>query len=433
MANFRSNVFWRLDRLKGSPIRKHYDEVKFIIENPGSQKAEDIRGKHLQGLLQHATLNVENYKSYNSKSLNDFPVINKSIVLNNFDAFKSNSFEREKKFSITTGGSTGIPFKLWHDHNKKDRNTADTILFSELANYELGSQLVYLKLWAKKHQKSAFTLFAQNVLPHDVMDVAPDHLDHLIKAIKNSNDTKTIMGYSSFLEQMNSYVENKSIDMTKTHVRSIISIAEALDEESKKGLAKQFDTEVYSRYSNQENGILAQQTMHSPNSYILNDASFKIELLNPDNNNAAEEGSWGRIVITDLFNYVMPLIRYDTGDLGIVEKTSEGRLQMKNVLGRKFDMIYDTKGQLIIPHSFYQIFDYSECKQFQFVQDDATLYKFIINGKPDATDEEGARKHYRKLLGQDAEINFEYVDEIPQLSSGKRQKVASNYKPKTTN
>jgi phenylacetate-CoA ligase len=34
----------------------------------------------------------------------------------------------------------------------------------------------------------------------------------------------------------------------------------------------------------------------------------------------------------------------------------------------------------------------------------------------------------KKLLGEDAEIHFEYVDEIPLLSSGKRKKVANEFR-----
>ena len=71
-----------------------------------------------------------------------------------------------------------------------------------------------------------------------------------------------------------------------------------------------------------ENGILAQQKTASENEFIINWASYHIEILNIDTNELAPNGTVGRIVVTDFFNYAMPLIRYDTGDLGVIDNQS---------------------------------------------------------------------------------------------------------------
>ena len=124
----------------------------------------------------------------------------------------------------------------------------------------------------------------------------------------------------------------------------------------------------------------------------------------------------------------MPIIRYDTGDLAIAADYSDGNYKFSEVLGRKFDMIYNTKGELVIPHTFLNIEDYSECKQFQFIQVGEKEYKFKINGDYGKTDEKATWEYFKDLLGEDATLNFEYVEEIPILSSGKHQKVISRYK-----
>ena len=51
---FRKRAFWGLDFLKGSPVRKHYNEVKFIMENFNSNKANTLRSNHLKNILKHA-------------------------------------------------------------------------------------------------------------------------------------------------------------------------------------------------------------------------------------------------------------------------------------------------------------------------------------------------------------------------------------------
>ena len=61
-------------------------------------------------------------------------------------------------------------------------------------------------------------------------------------------------------------------------------------------------------------------------------------------------GQRGRIVITDLYNYATPLIRYDTGDVGIMHLDENNHPYFSQVLGRKLDLIYDTKGNLVPEH-----------------------------------------------------------------------------------
>ena len=368
------------------------------------------------------------YKPYSSfNNLEDFPVINKTIVVEDFENFRSTSFLDKKNYMASTGGSTGIPFKIWHNKNKRNRNTADTIYFSELAEYELGRKLVYMRLWVEKYGKNRFTAIAQNIFKHDVMNSSIEEIENLLTEITKSRSAKTLLGYSSFLEHMCAYLKQADFDLSNANVTSIISIAEYLDDQTRKNLINYFNCSVYSRYSNQENGIIAQQTKNTPNKFVVNSGSYVIELLHPDKDEPAEHGSWGRIVVTDLFNHCMPLIRYDTGDLGVVDTLDE-QVVIKEIIGRRFDLIYDTQDKVIIPHMFYIIWEYSDCKQFQFVQLDKGKYKFRLNTTPHNTDEEGASKFFKTILGEDAILDYEYVNEIPQLSSGKRQKVVSFYR-----
>ena len=103
------------------------------------------------------------------------------------------------------------------------------------------------------------------------------------------------------------------------NVEIVISGAEFLNETTRNNLKKVFGCNVVSRYSNQENGILAQELIDS-NYFMINNASYHIEFLKIDSDQEAEIGELSRIVITDLFNFATPMIRYDTGDLAVVEE-----------------------------------------------------------------------------------------------------------------
>ena len=133
------------------------------------------------------------------------------------------------------------------------------------------------------------------------------------------------------------------------NTKAVIAQAEGLSQNTKKGISYYFNTQAVSRYSNNENGIIAQQIAED-NEFIVNEASFFVEILDIDSDTPVPDGTPGRIVITDLFNYCTPLIRYDTGDIGVLGKKEvmgHSRKVFKSVEGRKLDIIYDTKGSLL--------------------------------------------------------------------------------------
>ena len=65
-----------------------------------------------------------------------------------------------------------------------------------------------------------------------------------------------------------------------------------------------------------------------------------------DSDEPVEEGEVGRLVITDLFNYAFPMIRYDTGDLGIMANHDSEWSTVRDVYGRRRDVILIQKENL---------------------------------------------------------------------------------------
>ena len=187
---------------------------------------------------------------------------------------------------------------------------------------------------------------------------------------------------------------------------------------------------VYSRYSNLENGILAQQVPGSGHRYLVNTASYVLEIFKTDTDEPAAPGELGRIVVTDLYNYAMPMIRYDTGDMGVLskEKDEAGNSYLEIVEGRKLDLLYATDGTLVSSYIVYKnMWQYTEILQYQLVQYGAKDYLFKINMEGPFTKEEKLVQEFKQYLGADANFRVEYVDEIPLLASGKRKKIANTY------
>lgn len=428
----RKASFWGLDGLKGGNVRRHYRDIKRVQNNPTSSLAKETSSENLSKILEHAIRTVPFYcdiPQEETLTLEKIPIVNKHIVRNKFEQFRSYEFVDQHTHEVLTSGSTGKPFRILHDKNKRDRNTADTIFFAKRAGYDLGSRLFYLRLWDKQYKKNKFLSSLQNIAMYSVDDLTNENISKLVNELERNNSNNNLLIYTSALDSICQYMDKNPERKINKKVNSIIAIAEALGSEVKKKAEKHFGREVLSRYSNSENGILAQQRKGSAGNFEINWASYHIEILDLNEDKPVQQGEPGRIIITDLFNYSMPLIRYDTGDVGVInEDMVHGGLVFSKVEGRKMDMFTNTKGEFISSHIIHHILQFKGIEQFQFVEEENGVYiiKLKVSPEFDKNDENGLKDKYTEYFGQDANVMVKYVNDIPLLPSGKRKLVINN-------
>lgn len=324
-----------------------------------------------------------------------------------------------------------MPFAVYQDPLKRTRATADTLYFSEIAKYPLGQRLYFSRVWDKETTRSAFTCFKQNWVIHESANLSEEMIEKFLTDLEHDHQKKSVIIFASTLAAITKYIATKR-GKTTAKVESFITLSESLDPNTKEMAKEQFGCTVISRYSDQELGIMAQQECDS-NDFVLNIGSFYFEFLDLEEDKPVEPGKPGRIVVTDLFNRSMPLIRYDTGDIAIQKPTKKGELpKLLTVEGRRVDFIYSTSGDLISPYVINTpMHEFQDISQYQFIQNGEKNYKMLINlrqGLSEFGREGDMRAMLKSFLGFDANIEVEYVDEIPVLKSGKRKQVVNNYK-----
>jgi phenylacetate-CoA ligase len=168
---------------------------------------------------------------------------------------------------------------------------------------------------------------------------------------------------------------------------------------------------------------------------FLNRASFHFEFLRLAQDEPAAPGELARIVVTDLYGFAVPLIRYDTGDLAIVDQRDGAQAgALRSVEGRRSEVVFDTAGRQIPPSSISAIFamHFPDVAQYQVEQEGATTYRLRVSlGPADHTVSElsGAM---RDLFGAEAQIPVELLDEIPSEANGKYRSVICRYTPGDT-
>ena len=216
------------------------------------------------------------------------------------------------------------------------------------------------------------------------------------------------------------------MDTSGFAIRSIIPISESMPSVVRERLHEQFSCPVQAWYSNEENGIMGIQSANGT-SYYIDSENFHIEILKMDSDEPCEDGELGRIVITDLRNRAMPIIRYDTGDLAKAKHEIRGdryRLFLTEIYGRRSDTIYDTKGNALTPFIITNnLWDVPGLLQYRFIQETETEYTLELNGDPEKMDVEDILGRIRPYFGENAVITTVFVDEIPVLASGKRKYI----------
>jgi len=258
-----------------------------------------------------------------------------------------------------------------------------------------------------------------------------ENFEFIRKTLKADRKIRMILGYPSALNNFANYllICGDTADMYNIDV--IIGYGEAFPKSSQMKLKKLFDCNVVSLYSNQENGMLAMQCVEHKEFHV-NSASFFIELLKLDADEPAGIGEAGRIVVTDLFNYATPLIRYDTGDTAIWKEKADCDWcspVFASVEGQATDLIYDTHGRGKSPHTVSVLMGpFDKLLQYQFIQENEKRYTLRLNGARGCYSDDTFIKLFKDFLGEDAEIKVEHVCEITVLASGKRKEVVNRYK-----
>lgn len=433
----REKLYWFVDSLKGKLIRNHYNDIEFINQSKNVQTVNIRREELIERILTHATETTPFYKEFkHSSRLDDFPVLNKTLVQKRFDDFKSEAFLNKPKFRVATSGSTGVPFFLYQDLEKKLRNTADTIYFLNQANYKVGEPLYNLEVWGNTISKKPLKTWLQNLRRIEVSHFNDAEVESFLGKLKKSSSPINLLGFVSAYERICQYLDSMgSGPLSNIQTSSITANSEFLPSYVKHSMEKYFGTQVVSRYSNEELGIIAQQyPVQDEGQFNINWASYHIEILKMDSDAPADLGEMGRVIVTDLFNYCMPMIRYDTGDISLFDtlpSASNPFPSLKRVEGRRMDIIYNTNGEVISSFVIYTLFHrfYSLLKQYQFIQTGEKEYLLKLNTHSgEFNSMKDLIKDVQKEFGMDANVTVELVKEIPPLSSGKRKKVVNMYR-----
>lgn len=208
-----------------------------------------------------------------------------------------------------------------------------------------------------------------------------------------------------------------------SRLREVRSYGEALHAETRALVRAAWNVPVVDMYSCREAGYLALQCPRHEH-YHVQAEGVLLELLNAQGE-PCSPGELGRVVITPLHNFAMPLIRYEIGDYAEAGEPCDcGRTLpvIRHIAGRVRNMLRLRGGGLRFPRfGEYEFGCVPAVRQFQVVQktfDDIEV-ALVVARPLTAGEEDTLRALILKNLGYSFRLTFSYRDRIPRAASGK--------------
>ena len=430
----RRTAFNALDLAKGGKLN-HLKEVnkKEIVDGI----TKEYESRRLQAILDYAAARVPFYRELGTgASLQQFPVMKKMDYNQKKEELISDEYRdrQDQLFRLSTSGSTGSPFTVLCDGEKMNRVNMNFLSVMELNGFRLGMKRGEFRVWIEgKNTISRWKSLKNNLLMIDISNMGDEALEKICERIRKQK-IQVLVAYSSALTALCGYLKTYHVDIRDWSVEMVFSMGEALPDATYQDLKTIFGFAPVRSYGNNENGFIAVQ-LKEEDRYTVDLYNFYIELLKLDSDEPAAPGEVGRIVVTDYYNRAFPMIRYDTGDTGIYEKTEDaaGRLHgyFNAVYGRRGSLLYNCKGEPLSIHVFMNVLLKLEgiVHQAKCIQWEEKRYEILLNADREKLDEKAVVDSYRRYLGEEAQIDVTYVDEIPVQASGKRMVCENRWKP----
>jgi phenylacetate-CoA ligase len=389
-----------------------------------------IKKYNLRNILRHLIRNVPYYKSLKLKDFNDlseYPILTKDIIRNKFEELKSEDLVKRKWWINTSGGSTGEPVKFIQDREYLLCSRSTTYQEKKMLGYRFGDP--FIKLWGDEREVLKYSQSLKTKLQNKVKNItflnsftmSEENMFKFIDII-NIKQPRLIVAYAQSMYELAKFVERN--DLKVYGVNAIITSAGTLYPFMRETIQKNFKTRVYNRYGSREVGNIACEEPGIEGLVIASDVL--VEVLDKEGRQC-NDGVEGEIVVTSLINYAMPLIRYRIGDRGVLNASRYSFPVLEKVSGRGMETFRVQNGKVIPSEYFIHIIGvfYNKKKswvnKFQVIQKqyNKVVIKIILQGEPLPNDLKQIEFGVKQVMGKECKVNFDFVDEIKSLASGK--------------
>jgi phenylacetate-coenzyme A ligase PaaK-like adenylate-forming protein len=363
--------------MSGFPMKEAhaaYDKILSIPEEDYQDYLETQRKEIVEFHLKNNTYYQELTGKKTFESWNELPVLTKKNLQKPLAERLSKGYMPKSVFVNKTSGSSGDPFVFAKDKEAHALTWASIIhRFSWYGidfNKSYQARFYGIPLDFIGYRKERLKDFLGQRYRFPIFDLSDAFLAKVLQHFR-SKKFDYINGYTSSIVLFAKFLQSKNIilkDICPT-LKVCMVTSEMLFEDDKLLLETQFGIPVVNEYGASELDLIAFQ--NPKDEWQVNSETLFLEVLD-DNNQPVPNGTEGRIVITSLYNKAHPFIRYDIGDIGILdEKSTPKKPILKKLIGRTNDVALLPSGKKSPGLTFYYVTK-------SIIEDDGNVKEFII-------------------------------------------------------
>ena len=325
-----------------------------------------IQWERFRNILTHAARNVPFYRERfgelgirtdsiaERQDLPRIPTVSKTDLRQHRDAMIADGVDKATLQTRTSSGSSGKPTLIYLDSDRALRGWAWNTRHNRWAGLDWGCRLATMGLGQRGDASRPEPTGLHGVLrawsgramgypraesldPYNYTDADLQRFALRLARFR----PHVLMGYSSTVYSFARHV--LSAGTRSIHPHGVICGGETLDADARQVIESAFASKVFVRYGTREVDIIASECEHGR--LHVADDNLLVEVLTEPG------GRFGRVVITDLWNYAMPIIRYDLEDVvslaGEACSCGRGLTVLAGVEGRRAEMFRSRDGRLV--------------------------------------------------------------------------------------
>lgn len=420
------------DHPRGGAYLGEFERTQFLE----SRALEALQLGRLQRLLAHAyqqcpfyrrrmdQIGLDPSRLTSRQQVSALPGLTKTDIQENGADLLARDFPQSERVRNQTGGSTGSPLQFYVDKERWDSRAASTIRHNAWAGLRPGDWCA--TLWgARLDQYLGRGLwdwcrnnFLYRTIQLNTSRISSEDWKSFVAELRRKRP-QFLIAYSQSAVLFAHYLRERAIEDIR--FQSIITTAEVLLPGQRELLERTFQGRVFNRYGCREVSVIASECECHQGMHV-NAEVLLLEVI-PD---PSIPKPGGRVVITDLLNFSMPLIRYEVGDVSAWAERpcSCGRSLplLADVQGRITDFLTLPDGCRISgPALTLVVADMADIRQVQFVQKspESVVLRVVPGRDYGAHTHTELRRRLAYYLGHTVTLHIEEVEHIAREISGK--------------
>ena len=401
-----------------------------------------IQERKVRAILEHAYATTPYYRrlfdeagfqasKWKSGEPMSFPMLTRDRVRVSGEDLRSRAFTDSMVRRATTGGTTSVPVRIWRDIEALRQKTAMQFHLNRQSGFDQGVPV--LNIWGAERDLVLTPGWKWKVYEQVLMrrhNAGAGQLSERVLANfaekLNRHRPRILFGYAATIAIFAEYLSAQGKPFHKPE--HLIVTAEPIAAETRERMEQIFGCPVTEQYGSRDIGMVAAQC-GAGHRLHFHPAACYTELVYAGD---STDGAMYKLIVTDLLNRGMPMIRYDTDDCVLLEEgpcaCGSWYPSVKKVLGRTVDNFAMPDGSFVtgiaVTAAITRVQEgFSHIRQIQLIQKGIEHFHLRYAAEGGVSDIQVELSKFRseieKLLQARVRWTAERVNEIQRERSGK--------------